>query len=189
MADDNPTGQGSEGAEGGEEQFDQERAMQTIKAQRESEKVAKDAAAQAARERDALAKQLDDLKAQQQRAHDEKLSEAEKLQKQIADLQSKVSESDAAARARIAKAAVKAAAASHGAHYPGDIPALVDLSKVDFDDDGEPTNADDLVEALTKSRPALFKGSAPGSADGGPRGSASGAKPSMDDVLRSAAGR
>lgn len=193
-------GQGSDaaaqGAEGTkDEAFDEARAKATIAAQRASEDKAK-AEAKDAREAAAAAKaELDTIKAQlakdeetRKKAEDEKLTEAERTKKRMEELEAKVAQTESAGQARVAKAALKAAAAAANAHYPGDIPALIDPDKVKFDRSGEPTNADELVAELVKDRPALFKDRKPGSGDGGPRGgSAGGTKPSMDDLLRSAA--
>lgn len=187
MADEQAQGQGAEGAsqgdEGskGEDDFDKDRALATIKAQRESEAAAKQEAAAARAE-------LKKLKDEQAKKHDEELSETQRLAKQVAELEAAKEQGDAAARARVAKSALKAAAAAAGAHYPGDVPALVDLAAVKFDGDGDVTNADALVGELKKTRPVLFTERKPGSADGGSRGS--GAAPtSMDDRIRAATGR
>lgn len=193
MSDQGATGQGAQGEpQGGEQQqepFDQDRAMATIKAQRESEAAAKQAAAEARAEADAARKALAEYEAKQKQADDEKLSETERLQKQLDEMRQQSEQQTQATRQRVAKSALRAAAAQAGALYPGDVPALVDLARVDYDDEGEPTNADALVEKLKKDRPALFNERRPGSGDGGPRGSEPSRSQSMDDRIRSASGR
>ncbi len=184
------TGDGSQGDQGGkggeEEQFDRDRAMKTIEAQRESERQAKaDAAAARAEAREA-AEDLAALKAEQEESAKSKQSAEER----IARLEAQKKEDDAAARARVARSALKASAASLGAHYPDDVARLVDSSDVKFDKAGEPVNTDSLIASLKESKPKLFGDPVPGSADGGPRGGGSSDKPvGMDDLLRSAAGR
>ncbi len=157
-----------------EEVFDKDRAMATIQAQREAEKTLKRELKEARDEAKKLAKdrEADEAKT---RTAEERLAA---LEEQLAN-----------GNTRVAKQALRAAAAAAGAIYPEDIPRLVS-GEVEFDDDGEPTNADDLVEALKKSKPALFGTARPGSADGGARGGGDGGKvPTMDERLRQAAGR
>lgn len=166
-------GKGTEG-KGGEDEFDRDRAMKTIEAQRESEK--------------ALKKELGEARAALKKLEKDRESDEEKTrtaEERIAAMEAKLASGDT----RVAKQALRAAAAAAGAIYPEDIPRLVS-GEVEFDDDGEPTNADDLVEALKKSKPALFGTARPGSADGGARGGGDGGKvPTMDERLRAAAGR
>ena len=188
MATDEGSAQGAgqeQGSENNSDEFDKDRALATIKTQRESEAAAKKEAAEVRAELKAL---QDRIEADKRKADNEKLSADEQQAKRIAELEQRLAEGDNAAKARIAKAALKASAAQSGALYPGDVPALVDLNKVKFDKDGEPLNADDLVDELKKSRPALFGERKPGSADGGPRGQAPGNKQDMETLIRSAAG-
>jgi len=135
-----------------------------------------------------IEKELKELRTKVADADGASRSEAEKLAQQLVDLQAKMDESSSRGQARIAKAAIKAAAASAGATYPDDIPKLIEPGDVEFDDDGEPTNVDRLVEALKKSRPALFGTRTPGSGDGGPRGGAASGADGMEGLLRAAAG-
>lgn len=188
MAEEQTQGQGtqgtSQGDEGKGEEFDEDRARATIKTQRESEAAAKKEAVEARAELKALKDQQEADRKKAEEAVNAKLSADEQQAKRIEELEKKLADGDAAARARIAKAALKAAAAAGGAVYPGDVPALVDLTKVKFDRDGEPTNADELVVALKESRPALFTERKPGSGDGGPRGPESHTKQGMDERIR-----
>lgn len=178
-------GDGDKGGKGGEDEFDKDRALATIKTQRESEAAAKKEAAEARAELKVMKDQQEADRKKAEADASAKLSAEEQQAKKIAELEQKLTDGDVAARARIAKAALKAAAAAGGAVYPADVPALVDITKVKFDRDGEPTNADDLVEDLKKSRPALFSERKPGSGDGGPRGPGSSATKSMDERIRS----
>jgi len=158
-----------------EETFDEARARKTIEAQRESERAAIARAKEAERELKEL-KKRDEASAAEKKTAEERL---EALEAQIAS-----------GNQRVGKQAIRAAATQAGANYPEDIPALIDMSALKFDDDGEPLNADELVEALKKSKPGHFGTVVPGSADGGARGGGDGGKGlSMDDRLREAAGR
>lgn len=168
--------------------WDFERQQKALETQRESEKAARDEAATARAELKALKDQIDADKAKAEDEAKNKLSEAERTKAEIADLQRKLTDGDAAARARIARAGLKAAAAAAGAIYPGDIPALVDTDAVKFDREGEPSNTDALVAALKESRPALFKEPRkPGSFDGGARRTAD-APADMNALIRQRAG-
>lgn len=180
--------QGAEGTDGGDE-FDKDRALATIKAQRESETKLKGELSSTKAEMKALQDQIAEWKAKEQAEADEKLSEQEKTAKRIAELEQRLADTETQGRSRVAKAALKAAAAAAQALYPDDVPSLVGSDAVKFDKDGNPTNADELVSALKETRPALFQGGRPGSGDGGPRGTAPGGKPGMEQLLRSAAGR
>lgn len=151
---------------------------------------------------DALQKKISDLErdnkkyrdtqrkadADRQAADEAKLSADEKVAKQIADLEAKLSDQQSRGQTRAMKATFLAEGAKSGALYPEDVYRLVNLDEVDFDDDGNPTNATALVDALKKARPQLFGRPGSGGFDGGARRDAT--KPrDMNDVLRSAAHR
>lgn len=176
--------QGSEGKDQtkGEDEFDKDRALATIKTQREAEKALKADLKKATTERDALV-------AKNKAEADAKLSEQEQASKRLADLEAQLKETSTKAQVRVGKSALKSAAAAAGAIYPDDMPAIVGTDALEFDDDGEPTNATALVEELKKSRPALFGTPKAGSFDGGARGTTGGGKQDMESLLRGAAGR
>lgn len=136
----------------------------------------------------AIEKELNDLRAKVKDAEGVSKSESEKMAEQLKELQAKLDETSSKGSARVAKAAIKASAASAGATYPDDIPKLIEPADVEFDDDGEPTNVDKLVAGLKKTRPALFAERKAGSGDGGPRGGPPAGKGGMEDLLRAAAG-
>ncbi|MGI8404971.1 MAG: hypothetical protein ACR2OE_09460, partial [Thermomicrobiales bacterium] len=82
-------------------------------------------------------------------------------------------------RSERAERAVLAAATASYANDPDAILALA-LPKLDFDDDGRPSNVDAVFAALKKERPERFKASA-GTADGGKQTSESrDIKPGLD---------
>jgi len=128
-------------------------------------------------------RELKELRDKLAKADSEKLSETERLAKEI----ERLTASDQKAQTRVGRAALKAAAAAAHAVYPEDIAKLIDVEDLEFDDDGEPTNAQALVDALKKSRPALF-GSKAGSHDGGARGTGTPKTADMNELLRAAAG-
>lgn len=178
--------QGAEGTTEGGEKFDKDRALATIKAQRESEDKAKSELAEARTRLKELEDTVAKTEAEKKAEADAKLSESEKTAQRIAELEKKLADTETGGRSRVAKAALKASAAALGAVYPDDIPSLIDMDKVKFDRDGEPTNADELVTELKKSRPNHFTERKPGSGDGGPRGEAPGGKRDMNDLMRAA---
>lgn len=135
-----------------------------------------------------IQKELEELRGKAAAADKDKLSADEQTAQELADLKAQLADAETKGRTRALKAAVTAAAAKAGAVYVDDIPRLIDASDVDFDDDGNPTNADELVTELKKSRPALFGKAAAGGFDGGARGSGPPAKQDMETALRRAAG-
>lgn len=93
------------------------------------------------------------------------------------------------ANARLIRAEVVAAAAGKMAN-PQLAPKLLDLTAFKVERDGT-VDAKDLAKAIDKlleDEPYLAGRAAPGSADGGRQGTPAGSQPSMDKLLRIAAG-
>lgn len=134
--------------------FDRDRAMATIAKLREYEKTAK-----------AQARELETLRAKAQAADDAKLSEQERLQKRIAELEQQDAERTVRMRALAAQSALIAAATKAGALYP-DLLADRLAASAELDAEGRTLNADALVADAKKQYPAVFRAQA-GSADGG----------------------
>lgn len=134
----------------------------------------------------AIEKELTQLREAAATADKDKLTADERLKAELADLKAELAETAEKGKTRVAKSALKASAAAAGALYPDDVPQLVPASDLTFDEDGNPTNTDALVDGLKKSRPALFGTSRP-SFDGGARGGPP-AKQDMEHLLREAAG-
>lgn len=132
-------------------------------------------------------KELDDLKAKVAEADKGKLSAEEQTAKELAELKEQLASAEVKGRTRAAKAALTAEGAKANALYPDDIARLVEPDQLEFDDDGNLTNAKALVAALKKDRPGLFNARA-GSFDGGARKTAPGPT-DMNDRIRRAAGR
>jgi ApbE superfamily uncharacterized protein (UPF0280 family) len=149
------------------EEFDPERAMHTIKTLRAETKAAQ----KALKEATTLIQQHEDAK----------LSEQEKLTRELETLRA---ERDAIARdAHAAKAstAITSAAATAGALRPDAIAKLVDVATFDGD------NAGDLVKQVREQFPELFA-SRPGNADAG-AGKTAPQTTDFNSLLRQAAGR
>lgn len=100
------------------------------------------------------------------------LSEAEKLQKQLADIQKERDD----LRTQVFQSQVVAVAAKHGAKYPD---AVAKLIPVDTDD------AEAAVKALRKEYPDMFRATNP---DGGAGGGSGLPANDMNAAIRSAAG-
>lgn len=149
------------------EEFDPERAMHTIKTLRSEAK--------------ATAKALKEAQALIQQHEDAKLSEQEKIQRELETLRA---ERDAMAReAHVSKAttAIASAATTAGAIRPDAIAKLVDLGAFDGD------NAGELVAQVREQFPELFA-ARPGNADAG-AGKAAPQATDFNSLLRQAAGR
>lgn len=148
------------------EEFDPERAMHTIKTLRSEAK--------------ATAKALKEAQALIQQHEDAKLSEQEKVQRELEALRA---ERDAMAReAHVSKAttSIASAATTAGAIRPDAIAKLVDLGAFDGD------NAAELVAQVKSQFPELFAART-GTADAG-AGKGTPAKTDLNSLLRQATG-
>lgn len=98
------------------------------------------------------AKELDELKAKIQA---EQLSEKEKLEKKLADLQRSHDDAARAHQERIINYEVQLKAAQLGIADPSDAVKLLDWSEIEYDDNGSPTNVQELLKSLLKAKPYL----------------------------------
>lgn len=98
------------------------------------------------------AKELDDLKA---KLESEKLSESEKKDKQLAELQRSLAEKDARLQEVIIRSTVQGQASKLGFTDPSDASRFLDPSELEFDDNGIPTNVEPLLKAVLKNKPYL----------------------------------
>lgn len=98
----------------------------------------------------------------------------------------------AALEVRLKDQAVRTSAATAasrlGFRNPDVAYRLLDQGSLTFDDEGQPTNTDKLLEALLKAEPYLGKG-AGADYGGGTRGATPGTAPDMNDLLRAAFGK
>lgn len=98
------------------------------------------------------AKELDDLKAQ---IEAEKLSEKEKLEKKLSELQLQHDTTTRQAQERIINYEVRLQAAQMGIVDPDAAAKLLDWSEIEYEDNGSPTNVQELLNALVKAKPYL----------------------------------
>jgi hypothetical protein len=129
-------------------EFDKDRALATIRKQREREK-AKDAELKAARAEAAA------LKAKEQERADAEKSELEKAQARLAEREKAHAEAEAKLKRMQTSQAIERAARKHNARNPEVVAKLIAQESLEFNDAGEPTNAEDLVKALLKEEPYL----------------------------------
>lgn len=134
-----------------------------------------------------VSKELEQLRKQVKDAEDAKLSDTEKLQARIAELEEKDKANAEKASRLVRDAAIVTAARAAGAIDPDAMPALIDPAKLEMDAAGEPTNLKDVLAGLKKDKPVWFREGGPGSFDGGSRQSTEG-EVDMEQALRAAAG-
>ncbi len=130
------------------EPFDQERALATIRRQREAEEAAERRAKQAEA-------QLKEALAQLKQHEDAKLSEQERTQRRLAEAEAERDRlREEAQRARI-EAAVAAKAHVLGIVDPDAAIHLMDWASLEYDDAGRPTNTDAVLATMLEQRPYL----------------------------------
>lgn len=83
------------------------------------------------------------------------MSEAEKLQAQLADLQRAVEERDQRLKEADLRDAVKGSANRLGFADPADALAMLDRDAIEYSDDGRPRNLDHLLGEILRSKPYL----------------------------------
>ena len=116
------------------------------------------------------------------------MSDLEKARAQAADAEARAQAAETASRGyRVAGAAAKAAVDAK-ALDPALIANLIDMSKVEFDQEGNPTNLSVMIGELKSKHPILF-GPALGSADGGARGGSAAPSSDMNELIRRGAHR
>lgn len=131
----------------------------------------------------AKAQKFDELEQANSTELDKAKTAREKAEKERDDALASVKESKLSA-------AVIAAAAKKNIVDPDAALALLDRSTLTLDDAGKPTNADEVLDSLLKDKPylAATNGGRRGSADQGAR-EGGGAAPTMNEIIRGAAGR
>lgn len=136
----------TEGAQGSEskteEPFDKDRAMKTIRRQREELRD--------------MEKSLKTLKQDKADREAEELSEADRLKKQNAALEARVAELETQGKEAAVRTAIIAAAAKAGFNDPNDAVSMVDRKALKVGDD-EIEGLDDALKALAKDKPYLLK--------------------------------
>jgi hypothetical protein len=114
-------------------------------------------------------RQLEDIEKENQKKTDEKLSELEKAQRLARQHEVSAREAQEKAKTwedkytRSVKSFAVIAEAQSLFEYPQDVPALVNLDKLEIDpEDGTVIGAKELVQKLAKSRPGMLKAEARG---------------------------
>lgn len=92
------------------------------------------------------AKRLAELEAAEQQRADAALSEKERYEKTIADLQAQVAEQTRSSQERVIRSDIRSAADKLGVK-PELAYRLLDYAAITFNDDGDPTNISDLLKA------------------------------------------
>lgn len=134
-----------------EDDFDRDRAMSTIRKLRDEVKSAK-----------ASTKELDDIRTQLKTIEDAKLTDQEKQQKRFDEAQQKIADYERQqtewARERqelTTRTAIVSAAQKIGMVDPEAAYKLLDLTTLEFNEDGSPKNTEKVLRALLQSKPYL----------------------------------
>lgn len=136
-------------------------------ASQRDESIANPEAKRYADEAAAHRKRVRELEAKLKEFEDSKLSDQQRIEKQLAELQQQHSEYQTASQQRILKALVRAEATDLGIN-PSLAARLVDLADIEFDDDGEPKNLRKLLKSAAEqfglsaqpAKPAVSSGGA-----------------------------
>jgi hypothetical protein len=140
-------------------------------------------------ENSGLRRRLNELEAAERKRAEADLSEVEKANKRIADLERINAEQQVAHQSLVVNAAVISAATKAGFWDPSIAVGLVDLASVEFDENGQPKNVDRLVADLAKAKPRLVNGTPPADSGLGPRGAPADAHADINTFIRRATGR
>lgn len=100
-------------------------------------------------------KRLRELESKVKADEEAKMTEQEKLQKRLAELERKESEYQRALQERVLEYEVKLHATRLGIVDPNDAYRLLDLAQVEFDDEGKPVNVDKVLKELIAQKPWL----------------------------------
>jgi len=124
--------------------------------------------------------ELKAAKAELDKIRDGEKTELQKAQERAQQLERERDEAQTSAKETRLRSAIVAEAAKKGVSDPQDAIALIDRSKLQLDDDGNPTNIAEAMEALLEAKPYLAGGgndgrvTGNGNADQGARGGGSG---------------
>lgn len=135
---------GDDDSEEGEERFDADRAKALIAKLRNEVKAGK-----------STAKELEAAKKKLKDREDAELSETERLRLEVESLKKDRERVVQERQAMRDEQAIFAAAVKHQAVKPQLIVRLIDVSALEHDEDGKPTNAESLVKELLKDEPYL----------------------------------
>jgi chemotaxis protein histidine kinase CheA len=129
-------------------------------------------------------KRLRELEQTVKQHEEAKLSETERLQKRLAELEREQAAWQRERQERTLKYETMLAASRLGIVDPEAAYRLLDMSKLEFDEDGNPTNLDKALQELLKAKPYLA--GYPAASSGSPTNpSRSAVTPSLEDAIRS----
>ena len=111
------------------------------------------------------AKRLAELEAAEQQRAEAALSEKERYEKKIADLQAQVAEQTRSSQERVIRSDIRSAADKLGVK-PELAYRLLDYAAITFNDDGDPTNISDLLKAAMEEYGLTPQSSAPAATGG-----------------------
>jgi len=100
-------------------------------------------------------KRLRELESKVKADEEAKLTEQEKLQKRLAELERKEAEYKQILQARTLEYEVKLQASKLGVVDPDAAYRLLDLKQIEFDDDGRPVNLERVLKELVAQKPYL----------------------------------
>lgn len=167
------------------------RASQAGEASQESENLDPVALARELRETRAEAakyrREARSLTEAAQAAENAKLPEQERKDRRLAELEAAQKGWDRERKDWRTEKAVVQTAVRLGYRDPGDAYALLDRDALEFDENGNPTNVEKLLEALAETKAYLTGAPGRGSFDQGRQGTARSGQ-TMDDLLRGATG-
>lgn len=138
-----------------------------------------------------LQREAEELRKFKQEQEQAKLTETERLQSRVKELEGKEQELTRKERSLAVRDGLATAAQAEKLGLVASsatVIRLLDLDAVEFDDSGSPKNLGALLKQLAKDEPALFSQQRrSGSADGGASGGS--APQTMNDLIRRGAGR
>jgi multidrug efflux pump subunit AcrA (membrane-fusion protein) len=102
-------------------------------------------------------KLLEQYEAERKQKEEAELSELDKLRRQLEQEQKRREEAERRARERLLKAEVQAHATRLNFLDPGDAWRLLDLSDIDYDENGEPLGIAEKLQVLAKEKPYLLR--------------------------------
>jgi hypothetical protein len=133
-----------------EEPYDKERAMRLIAKHRQEIKDLK----ASAKDLPTLRQQLEEAQNKDKSDLERAIARADAAEKRAADLESSNATITAAAKRRTAVMEIRRESAKQGADDDL-VVALVDLDKIEFDEDDEPKDVKKIVKAIIDSKPAV----------------------------------
>jgi len=134
-------------------------------------------------------KRLRELEGKVKADEEAKLTEQERLQKRLAELERQQAEWERERQEIILQRTVENVALRMGIKYPDVAWKLIDLAKVDFDDGGTPTNIEALLKEVIQKYPEIANNSHFARNAGAGSGNAVRATIDMNDWIRKRAGR